>query len=364
MRKDPTEFRKRFAAWKNGKQPYEAGLPKYEDGNKPTMVGEYNVYPSAIGASELNVTTPEVVVTGTDRRPLYQRYDAPNSTYDPDAIRMFSDWAPITGNIGIAKDIYDAVENKNYIDAATLASLSLAPVTFGKILKNPLRKIGKKIFESYNSLPMDERAFAQMAVPAAIGAIPGMYTAITADDGLQTLGGLGAMVAGSAVGALGGKGFINKIEPKILKKYYGINRGGILPKLSENSYTEDVLFSQPEWTLEERRKAAMSNIRHRFNKLQSGDSYALISDGALSTDSSPLYFMQLARHHDVGTVNTVKDQLGNITMSRLNRYGKYHNIDDINNAIDVLRNKTGISLPNAKQVGKQIYIPKVYITKK
>lgn len=32
MRKDPTEFRKRFADWKAGKKVYEGGLPKYEDG--------------------------------------------------------------------------------------------------------------------------------------------------------------------------------------------------------------------------------------------------------------------------------------------------------------------------------------------
>ena len=32
MRKDPTEFRKRFAAWKNGKQPYKDGLPVYRGG--------------------------------------------------------------------------------------------------------------------------------------------------------------------------------------------------------------------------------------------------------------------------------------------------------------------------------------------
>ena len=42
MRKDPTEFRKRFAAWKNGKQPYEAGLPKYEDGKEPYQYEGYN----------------------------------------------------------------------------------------------------------------------------------------------------------------------------------------------------------------------------------------------------------------------------------------------------------------------------------
>lgn len=32
MRKDPTEFRERFAKWKAGEQVYEAGLPKYGDG--------------------------------------------------------------------------------------------------------------------------------------------------------------------------------------------------------------------------------------------------------------------------------------------------------------------------------------------
>lgn len=65
--------------FKNGK------LPGYKGGT-PTRVGEYNVYPSAVGAEELNVTTPEIVVTGTDRRPMYQRYDAENSTYDPNAV--------------------------------------------------------------------------------------------------------------------------------------------------------------------------------------------------------------------------------------------------------------------------------------
>lgn len=32
MQKDPTEFRQRFAAWKNGKQPYKDGLPAYSGG--------------------------------------------------------------------------------------------------------------------------------------------------------------------------------------------------------------------------------------------------------------------------------------------------------------------------------------------
>lgn len=85
MRKDPTEFRERFKKWQSGEKVYEGGLPKFEDGEESVRVGDYNVYPSAIGASELNVTTPELVVTGKDRRPAYQRYDAEHSTYDPNA---------------------------------------------------------------------------------------------------------------------------------------------------------------------------------------------------------------------------------------------------------------------------------------
>ena len=33
--KDPTEFRQRFAAWKNGEKPYENGLPSYSGGKEP-----------------------------------------------------------------------------------------------------------------------------------------------------------------------------------------------------------------------------------------------------------------------------------------------------------------------------------------
>ena len=42
MRRDPTEFRKRFARWKEGKDVYQAGrVLQYEDGKED---GEYTVY--------------------------------------------------------------------------------------------------------------------------------------------------------------------------------------------------------------------------------------------------------------------------------------------------------------------------------
>lgn len=44
--KDPTEFRQRFAMYKDGKKPYENGLPKYEDGKKPESTRARAMYNS------------------------------------------------------------------------------------------------------------------------------------------------------------------------------------------------------------------------------------------------------------------------------------------------------------------------------
>ena len=138
MRKDPTEFRKRFAAWKSGEQPYENGLPKYQDGT-PTRVGDYNVYPSAIGASELSVTAPEITITGTDRRPLYQRYAAYDSSYDPTAINMFADFIPGVGDVSQGIQAIDAYNRGDYLSAGMLGAGLLLP----NIIKSPSKYIIK-----------------------------------------------------------------------------------------------------------------------------------------------------------------------------------------------------------------------------
>lgn len=123
--------------FKNGK------LPGYGNGT-PTKVGEYNVYPSAIGASELSVTTPEVVITGTDRRPMYQKYDAENSTYDPEAIRSFTDWAPVVGDIGQGLDAYNAFKNQDYLQAGVLGAMAFLP--------NAAEKIGKYAYRGLRAV--------------------------------------------------------------------------------------------------------------------------------------------------------------------------------------------------------------------
>lgn len=123
-------------------------LPGYEEGTKPVNVGEYKVYPSAIGASELNVTTPDVVITGTDRRPMYQRYYAENSTYDPDAIRNFTDWAPVVSDIGQGLDAYNAFKNQDYLQAGVLGGLLLLP----NVIEKPLKAVGKVIKPALSDL--------------------------------------------------------------------------------------------------------------------------------------------------------------------------------------------------------------------
>lgn len=131
---------------KFNKPTYKDGkLPGYKDGGEPVKVGEYNVYPSAIGASELNVTTPEIVITGKDKRPLYQRYAAERSTYDPNAIRNFTDWLPVVGDIGTGIDIKNAIQNNNYLEASALGAMMVLPDPIARGTKKLLRPISKKV---------------------------------------------------------------------------------------------------------------------------------------------------------------------------------------------------------------------------
>jgi hypothetical protein len=55
-RKDPTAFKQRFEAYKNGKsvkEIYDAGLPKYGDGTIPYTSSDgssYNINPNVVGS--------------------------------------------------------------------------------------------------------------------------------------------------------------------------------------------------------------------------------------------------------------------------------------------------------------------------
>lgn len=64
------DFQARYDRWKSGERYWDirgVDLPKYDDADKNTNVETpqyyYNVFPSAIGAKNLEVTTPDIVVT-------------------------------------------------------------------------------------------------------------------------------------------------------------------------------------------------------------------------------------------------------------------------------------------------------------
>lgn len=143
MRRDTTQFRERFKRWKEGLPAYKNGKPIEIENNGVT----YNVHPSAIGASELNVTAPEIVVTGRDRRPTWKRmYQNPrlgdtSQYYNGDAIRNITDWAPGIGDVSQGFDAYHAAKNGNYGEAAMLGGLLLLP----NVIEKPLKAAGKVI---------------------------------------------------------------------------------------------------------------------------------------------------------------------------------------------------------------------------
>lgn len=154
---DPTinKFQIPFAPkYDKGKNATVRTLPRFDDGT-PTTVGPYNIYPSALRPTNqdipYSVTTPEINIYGQDKRPLYQRYDAYGSTYDPNAIRNITDWLPGIGDVSQGLDAYNAFNEGNYLQAGMLGALMFAPNALepitrpvAKLLKRGLKDIAKE----------------------------------------------------------------------------------------------------------------------------------------------------------------------------------------------------------------------------
>lgn len=146
---DPTinKFQIPFAPkYDKGKNATVRTLPRFDDGT-PTTVGPYNIYPSALRPTNqdipYSVTTPEINIYGQDKRPLYQRYDAYGSTYDPNAIRSITDWLPGIGDVSQGFDAYNAFNEGNYLQAGMLGALMFAPNALEPITK-PILKTASK----------------------------------------------------------------------------------------------------------------------------------------------------------------------------------------------------------------------------
>lgn len=123
-------------------------IPKYSGGkSSDDVVYEtqntedgtvYRVKPSAFGAKELNVTTPEVVVKTRDPRKYSSAFDG-NQEYLDDLVGF----VPIAGDINDAVNAGIAVKNNNYSQAALLGAGLLLPNMIQKPL-NGMFKYGMR----------------------------------------------------------------------------------------------------------------------------------------------------------------------------------------------------------------------------
>lgn len=162
MRRDPTEFRKRFQQWKAGEKVYEAGLPKYELGKD-----SYGMTPHKASSVNLNLasyndrqdiyepkyTLPEVVITG--QKPLYKpgpkfKGFGNYSDLPHESAVTFKDVSdvmntvgggivPMVSDVGDVADVANDVQNKNYGSATIGVGLLALP----NVLEKPLRGFGR-----------------------------------------------------------------------------------------------------------------------------------------------------------------------------------------------------------------------------
>ena len=80
--KNIKDFQARYDRWKNGERYWDIrgiDLPRYDTGDKNTVVTDdgsvFNVDPSAIGARNLEVTTPDVEVIGKKQYPYQSAFN-------------------------------------------------------------------------------------------------------------------------------------------------------------------------------------------------------------------------------------------------------------------------------------------------
>lgn len=153
-----------------------------------------------------------------------------------------------------------------------------------------------------------------------------------------------------------GYGYRKNIRIPNTYRIYGTPEDGekIIPSFSDNSITSDALFT---------RKLAPAKIFRTFQKLKSGDSYALIGEKSLSSDSYPLMITQFRRHSSEGNIVPVRTYSGEYGFQKLNRFGN-GDISNSKRALQNLNQELGTDFPMPIYENGQWYVPSIFFTKR
>ena len=128
--------------------------PRYDDGKNIVYETQntedgtvYRVKPSAFGAKELNVTTPEVIVTRTNPRNYRSAFDG-NQEYLDDMVSF----VPVAGDVNDAINAGIATKNGDYLQAGILGAGLFLP----NVLEKPLKAIRKTVGKTVENAIIDK----------------------------------------------------------------------------------------------------------------------------------------------------------------------------------------------------------------
>ena len=138
-------------------------LPKFADGyerqnGNPVKFDEEGNLVDQVTGETGTMLLPDLNVTAA--HPKNYR-----SSYDPNAIRTFTDWLPIVGDIGTGIDIKNAINNKNYLEAGVLGGLMVLPEPIAKGTKKLFKPVSKKVNRLFSKIDWQDPL--QVKVPEA-----------------------------------------------------------------------------------------------------------------------------------------------------------------------------------------------------
>ena len=158
--RDPSKFRARFKAYKEGKMPYENGLPRYRGGSIPWEEDhkkqaaedwaddwQFRLTPAAESkvVQQWNATgnkpEPESPEQYTRRRVKETTWQKPSGRKMLEMAPAAVDFVPGAGDIKQGLEAVNAAINKDYLTAGILGGLLIAPSAAAKLINRSVNKV-------------------------------------------------------------------------------------------------------------------------------------------------------------------------------------------------------------------------------